>query len=67
MQYIKKLTVSNPEEKERIAQFFSRLTQKQIRAIVAGTKQIIAKMNDELDCLCMQVSTTGQYMIFLIA
>jgi len=65
--YIKKLTESKPEERERIAQFFSRLTQKQIRAIVSGTKVIINKLNDELDCLCMQVSTSGQYMIFLIA
>ena len=56
-QYIQSLTQSSPEEKSKIAQEFSSLGHNQIRAIVQRTIQVVDKINEELNCFAMEVST----------
>ena len=56
-QYIQSLTRGSPEEKSKIAQEFSSLGHNQIRAIVQRTIQVVDKINEELNCFAMEVST----------
>lgn len=66
-QYVQRLQQGAPEAQDKIAQEFSRLTHHQIRAIVQGTNLIVRKLNEELNCFCMQVSTQGLQILFLVA
>jgi len=66
-QYISSLQENPAREKDRVASEFSRLTHKQVNAIVQGTNQAVKRLNEELNCFSFEVSTQGLQVVYLLA